>query len=86
MNALERRWSQVEQPLLLTEFVFQPKYRKYAVQMSLSEDEISRFVLGYANCSDCRAACGVDESSAVSVAAVVDAWCTGEAAWTRDSD
>jgi hypothetical protein len=54
--------------------------------MSLSEDEISRFVQGYANRWDRRAACGLDESSAVSVAAVVDAWYTGEAAWTKDSD
>jgi hypothetical protein len=54
--------------------------------MSLSEDEISRFVQGYANRWDSRAACGLDESSAVSVSAVVDAWYTVEASWTRDSD
>jgi hypothetical protein len=77
LNALERRWSQAEQQLLVTAFVCQPKYRTYAVQMSLSEDEISRFVLGYANHWDSRAVCGLEESSAVSVAAVVDAWCTG---------
>jgi hypothetical protein len=86
LNALERRWSQVEQPLLLTAFVYQPKYRKYSVRMRLSEEEISRFALGYANRWDSRAACGLDESSAVSVAAVVDAWCTVDAVWTRDSD
>ena len=74
----------MEQLLLLTEFVFQPKYRKYAVQMSLSQDEISRFVLGYANRWDSRAACVLDESSAVSLAALVDEWYTGEVAWTRD--
>jgi hypothetical protein len=76
VHALYRRWSQVEQPLLLTAVFFQPKYRKNAIQMGLSGDDIGRFVIEYAKRWGSRTACGLDEASAMSVAAVIDAWCT----------
>lgn len=86
LEALEDSWLPLEQPLVLIAFSFDPRYRKYAVQMGLDVSDLGRHVSGYADRWGARGICGLDASLSLSFNTVIVEWFSGLSPWEQDCE
>lgn len=69
-----KRWFKMEQPLLLIAFYFHPKYRKLAVNMHLSEADVSGFLKQYSQRWSSADAYDFEGGFAINFSEVASGW------------